>query len=921
MSTKEPRRPDDPSAPRPRSESADSASLPTINLDEEGMVDIGDFHLQGDGSAIPLANLPEPPSGQSLTTWTEVIRRQRAAQAASQAAEAVEVDAPSDKDLLNRVNVVNEAPDGKPKQSGDTSEIRPKDLPVYTVPLATASESDIDIGRLTPGGTVGGSEVGFDILSPPSDAGGAIKRAAKESMPAELADDEIPMATTPAAGMSGVDLGASSVGGPGRSSILDVLLRESSAGQAVDAEAAAAQALDFEAPSDSAIPKGTPRPPAVPTQPGIDVGGERPIATAPALSIESDEDVDLYTESKRPPSITDSGTLEIAEEVVNESQRRNEQLESSSIDMNSRPNLSASEFEIQIPSGSQSGLGATSDVDMALPAMQDESGSSLIHRGPGAKIDEEALAAHFRARRQAREKARKAGQPSDIVPSRDEEVPAARRRGFLLHGGVLGLLLGAGGVLAAYFGGALPDRKAQATTPVVDNTAALTQARQQADDAKKEADEARASAEAIKKSLADAGIDADKPADSLKQINDAKAASESQVKTLRAEVTKANADLTAAKKETADAKLAEDAAKDSTKKALADAEKTATEAKNQLADANKAAQAAKADTVAAKKTADEALRLAETATKDAQAKLAEAAKRETDLAKASEAARKAGEDAAKARDAHAATLAAIGDRLTKAKFVGNKADGAAIVKGLEDAIKAASSDATNTLRDELIKARAQEAKLKTDLTAATTKEADANKVVTALRADVQKLSTEAAKAKADAEKFSKDAADASAKATAAEKIAAQEKANAVRLEAEGSRLKVDNDRLTRDIAAVRELADLIRQGGSTSLSTKPDPAKLADRFFSDGLHSFYAGEYPSAQSSFRKALQFRPDDARYHYLLGLSLWMGDDRKAAEAEFEKGRDLEMDARPSSRAISTVLERIQGPARQAINAYRP
>jgi len=190
-----------------------------------------------------------------------------------------------------------------------------------------------------------------------------------------------------------------------------------------------------------------------------------------------------------------------------------------------------------------------------------------------------------------------------------------------------------------------------------------------------------------------------------------------------------------------------------------------------------------------------------------------------------------------------------------------------------------------------------------------------------LRSEVQKLTAEAAKSKADSERFSKEALAASAKATAAEKIAAQEKANAARLETEGSRLKVDNERLTRDIAAVRELADLIRQGGSTGPSIKPDPSKLADRFFNDGLHSFYTGEYSSAQSSFRKALQFRPDDARYHYLLGISLWMGDDRKAAEAEFEKGRDLELDARPPSRAISSVLERIQGPARQAINAYRP
>ena len=49
--------------------------------------------------------------------------------------------------------------------------------------------------------------------------------------------------------------------------------------------------------------------------------------------------------------------------------------------------------------------------------------------------------------------------------------------------------------------------------------------------------------------------------------------------------------------------------------------------------------------------------------------------------------------------------------------------------------------------------------------------------------------------------------------------------------------------------------------------------------------------------------------------------MNNDRKAAETAFEKGRDLESSALPSSRVVSAVLERIQGPARQAVNAYRP
>jgi hypothetical protein len=68
-------------------------------------------------------------------------------------------------------------------------------------------------------------------------------------------------------------------------------------------------------------------------------------------------------------------------------------------------------------------------------------------------------------------------------------------------------------------------------------------------------------------------------------------------------------------------------------------------------------------------------------------------------------------------------------------------------------------------------------------------------------------------------------------------------------------------------------------------------------------------------------VQFRPNDARYHYLLGLTLWARKETAAAEAEFEKGRDLELAGRPTSRSISTALERIQGAAREAVDAYRP
>jgi Flp pilus assembly protein TadD len=187
---------------------------------------------------------------------------------------------------------------------------------------------------------------------------------------------------------------------------------------------------------------------------------------------------------------------------------------------------------------------------------------------------------------------------------------------------------------------------------------------------------------------------------------------------------------------------------------------------------------------------------------------------------------------------------------------------------------------------------------------------------------------------ADTAKLKQDATGAIARASAAEKAAAEAKATAdkaadearaatERTTTEVARLKAENDRLTRDLDAVKELAELIKTpaGAVTGPASKPDPDRLAEQFFGDGLRAFHRGQYTDAESAFRKALQFRPNDARYHYLLGLTLWERKEAAGADAEFEKGRDLELAARPSSRAVSAALERIQGSARQAVDAYRP
>jgi hypothetical protein len=956
MSPSDPRDPDDRNPPAAEPVEDD---VQTEILGPDGVIDLGDLASVDDGGSmsIPLANLPDPPSGQSLTSWTEVIRRQRAAsETAPKAAEPV-VDAPSDNDLRSRM--------------ADEPETRPVVNP--------RSASEIDLGSSpwgTPGsGPTSSSEVGFPVMAPPSDAAGSMRPPMAAEYPplteADFAETEnVPFAAeAEPVSDSYAGLGDSPPDEPGseRSSILDVLVSD-----AKDSGARPPSASDIlaygQAPPMPRRPSSheTVPPPPPPSGWLIDeVPGDDQGELIPESRTGTDAVVDLYAEAAhRPPSITDSGSLEISDEAIEEARRRSDLAESSSVDLSSRPGLVESNFDL--------GLQSAGDIDLGLPANQGDASSSMVYP-QGVRENQAALEAEFAERRR-----QTGGSPEPIRPVRRDEGPSGSGTQYMLRGTVLGFLIASGTALMAYFGGLVPN-----SSPVT--TAAGTT------DSSAEVAKLRKDLDATKTELAEAKKGANP------------------------------AELTAAKQAAADAAKAEQAAKTELATATAAA-----------ADAMKAADAAKAEAMTAKKElADattglakvfkdagldpakpaEAIQSLVTAKTTAETKVVEAEKKATDANKLAETAKKSADDALaaaneakKAQEASATTLTALTERLVKAKFVGEKADGPALVKGVEDALKAASTDATAALRDELAKSREAETKAKTDLTAANTKATDAakaadtakaeatkladlakaaetkatteaakadklakdlaaankgvdekvaaatkaadekadklmkdlaaagktadEKVAAAVKAAQEKAATEAATLKADADKAAKLAADAMKAATDARaeaaKVAAEAKTAQEKVAADAAKLKTENARLAQELETVKDIAAAIKSPGApatTGPALKPDTAKIAARHYGDALGNLYRGRLMEAESGFRKAITFKADDARFHYLLGVVLWSSGHQKDAEEEFKKGHELELAGSPDRRAVSESLERIQGAARQAVNTYRP
>jgi hypothetical protein len=100
----------------------------------------------------------------------------------------------------------------------------------------------------------------------------------------------------------------------------------------------------------------------------------------------------------------------------------------------------------------------------------------------------------------------------------------------------------------------------------------------------------------------------------------------------------------------------------------------------------------------------------------------------------------------------------------------------------------------------------------------------------------------------------------------------------------------------------------------------PDPIQ-GEKHYAAGLKFYFAGQYPQAEEEFAKAYYNNSQDARYLYFLGLAkLSQPGKRDQAIDSFQRGWLLERQAKPGSAAVGAALERVQGQARQFLNAYR-
>jgi len=214
---------------------------------------------------------------------------------------------------------------------------------------------------------------------------------------------------------------------------------------------------------------------------------------------------------------------------------------------------------------------------------------------------------------------------------------------------------------------------------------------------------------------------------------------------------------------------------------------------------------------------------------------------------------------------------------------------------------------------------------------------------------IDRLVTERQSAQKEAEKARQDAEDQRARADAAndrarkadDRVAAIQKKADEEVAALRERSQADADEINRlrteadtarrraekEIAAAREEArakveaaprNQQESGTRAEESTGANPLE-ADRHYAAGLNLYFARRYDAAEREFQAALNNDNQDARFYYFLGLSR-LAQGRPDAYGDFDQGARLEKRGLPPRAAVSTSLERVQGPVRQTLNSVR-
>ena len=471
-------------------------------------------------------------------------------------------------------------------------------------------------------------------------------------------------------------------------------------------------------------------------------------------------------------------------------------------------------------------------------------------------------------------------------PKPKAERPAKRKgsmAGFI-GGGIAGVLLGAGGLAGAYYGGLLTDVIGESgkapVAPVVqadpkvaeELKAALTKA---ADTEKKAQEDLKA-----------ATLEAEKAQEALRQAKtDAEDAKEAAAKA----ATDLKTAMTAAIK-----------AKEDLKAAMLDAGKAQDDAKLAKADTEKAVK----DYTDSKKMLDDkvkALTEAETAAADAEKK------------------RKAADD----------TLAAMVKEFKTNKLIPEEDEPAAALAKLPEILKSAALAMTSADAKKAAEALMQ---AKKDLDAAKLAATKAEDAVVTAKAEAKDAMTAAEKAKTDAAKMvadikketddkvmaavektammsKKQLDDAMAAAAAAEtKLKAEAAAHA-------AQMKVIADEQAKQLLEAR--------AGSGIRLTAPEALRLdhARAAYDKGVNAYFDKRLADAEKTLFAATEEVSTDARFWYYLGLAQYRQGKAAAAEASFKKGAEMEKRNLPDRATINEDMQRIQGPLRTELAKYRP